>query len=236
MKVSGEPNGGFGPVPWTVRDIAKAIALVILFVIPASFVIGLLVLAFGGSTDNWVLFGLLGVALYGFMLLTVWRLSVVKYRCGWDALGFRSFNVKRTSILAAVVIGAALMINILYDVLITYLGLGPLEPAPVPVEYTEETLNLAALSFLALIAAPVAEEIFFRGFVFAGAWKRLGYGWGASLSALLFALAHFEIRALIPIFFLGLLLVWLYARTRSIWACIFTHSLYNAIALLFVII
>jgi len=234
--VSGEPNAGFSPVPWTVRDIAKAIAVVILLLILASLVIGLLALVFRESLDNWALLGLLGIALYGFMLLAVWRLSVVKYRCGWDALGFRSLNVKRALTLAAVVIGAALFINLLYEVLINYLGLGPLDPEPVPVEYTEGSLNLAVLSFLALIAAPVAEETFFRGFVFAGAEKRLGYAQGAILSALLFALAHVEPGALIPIFLLGLLLVWLYARTRSIWACIFTHSLYNSIALLFVII
>jgi membrane protease YdiL (CAAX protease family) len=218
-----------------VNDIAKAIAVIILFLIPVSFVIGLIVLAFGGSLDNWAFIGLLGIALYGFMLLAVWRLSVVKYRCRWDALGFRSLDVSRASILAAVVIGAALVINVLYGALITYLGLGPLDPEPVPVEYTEGGLNLAALCFIALIAAPVAEETFFRGFVFAGVRKRLGYGWGAGLSSLLFASAHFELQALVPIFFLGLLLAWLYVRTRSIWACIFTHSLYNSIALLFVI-
>jgi len=234
--VSGEPNAEFGHVPWTVGDIAKAIAAVILLLILASLVIGLLSLVFGESLDNWALLGLLGIALYGFMLLAVWRLSVVKYRCGWNALGFRSLNVKRASILAAVVIGAALFINLLYGVLIEYLGLGPLDPDPVPVRYTEGNLNLAVLSFLALIAAPVAEETFFRGFVFAGVSKRLGLRWGAILSALLFALAHIDPGALVPIFFLGLLLVWLYARTRSIWACIFTHFLYNSIALLFVII
>ncbi len=234
--MSGEPNAEFGHVPWTVGDIAKAIAAVILLLILASLVIGLLALVFGESLDNWALLGLLGIALYGFMLLAVWRLSVVKYRCGWNALGFRSLNVKRALTLAAVVIGAALFINILYGVLIEYLGLGPLEPDPVPVRYTEGNLNLAALSFLALIAAPVAEEAFFRGFVFAGVGKRLGFGWGAILSALLFALVHIDPGALIPIFFLGLLLAWLYARTRSIWACIFTHCLYNSIALLFVMI
>lgn len=234
--MSGEPNAEFGHVPWTVGDIAKAIAAVILLLILASLVISLLALVFGESLDNWALLGLLGIALYGFMLLAVWRLSVVKYRCGWNALGFRSLNVKRDLTLAAVVIGAALFINILYGVLIEYLGLGPLDPDPVPVRYTEGILNVAVLSFLALIAAPVAEEAFFRGFVFAGVGKRLGFGWGAILSALLFALAHIDPEALVPIFFLGLLLAWLYAKTRSIWACIFTHFLYNSIALLFVII
>ena len=234
--MSGESNAEFGPVPWTVRDIAKAIVVVILLLILASFAIGLLALVFEESLDNWALLGLLGIALYGFMLLAVWRLSVVKYRCGWDALGFRSLNIKRATRLAAVVIGAALVINLLYGVLINYLGLGPLDPEPVPVEYTEGNLNLAVLSFLALVAAPVAEETFFRGFVFAGVGKRLGYARGAILSALLFALAHVEPRAWVPIFLLGLLLVWLYARTRSLWACILTHSLYNSIALLFVIL
>jgi len=234
--MTGEPDTLLGPVPWTIRDIVRAIVLLIFLLILASFVIGLIILAVGESLDSWALSGILGIALYGFMLFTMRRLTVVKYRCGWDALGFRSFNVKGASVLAVIVIGAALVINLLYQVVVEYLGLGPLEPPPVPVEYTEGNLNLAVLSFLALIAAPVAEETFFRGFVFTGIWKRLGYGWGAILSALLFALAHVEPEVLIPIFLLGLLLAWLYVRTRSIWACILTHFLYNSIALLFVII
>jgi len=200
------------------------------------FAITYLILAVRGELGGWAYWVLSGIALYGSMLLAVWRLGMVKYRCGWDALGFRSLDLRRALILAAKVIGAALVINVIYGALIHYFGLWPLEPDPFPERYTEEGLSLAALGFLALIAAPVAEETFFRGFVFPGMGKRFGYGWGAMLSALLFALSHFDPGALVPIFFLGLLLVWLYVKTRSVWACILAHSLYNSIALIFVII
>jgi len=96
------------------------------------------------------------------------------------------------------------------------------------------------LSLLAVLVAPFAEEIFFRGFIFSGIGNRYGYGWGAILSALIFALVHvltlWQLGVLVPIFLLGLLLAWLYMRTGSIWPCIFTHFAYNTIALLFVVI
>ncbi|MCK4964736.1 MAG: CPBP family intramembrane metalloprotease, partial [Dehalococcoidia bacterium] len=73
--------------------------------------------------------------------------------------------------------------------------------------------------------------------LFAGIGNRYGYGWGAVFSALIFAMAHLmQPGAFLPIFLLGLLLAWLYMKTGSIWACIITHSVYNSLALVFMLI
>ena len=125
-----------------MRDIAKAVAVIILLLIPASLVIGVIGLAFGDSLDDWALLSVLGIAIYGLMFITVWRLSVVKYRCGWHALGFRSFDLRRASISAAKVISVALFIGLVYGVVMDYLGLGPLEPEPVPVEIVDNGLTV----------------------------------------------------------------------------------------------
>lgn len=236
-KVLEEPTPEFGPVPWTVGDIARGIAVVIALFIPFLFAVMLgavLILGWEGVSHHFVILVLLsGLVLEGVMLLAVWRFSVVKYRCSWKALGFRSFNLKRALILIAVVLGASLLVNFLYEMLITSLGMEP--PSTLPPEFTQTGVSLAILSFLAILVAPFAEETFFRGFIFSGIGTRFGYGWGAVLSALLFSLAHLQLGALVPIFLLGLLLAWLYLKTHSIWTCIFTHLAYNSIAILLVV-
>mgnify|MGYP006173701285 CR=1 FL=1 len=51
---------------------------------------------------------------------------------------------------------------------------------------------------VALIAAPVAEEVFFRGFLFAGFARRYGFWVGALVSAVVFALVHLELARTVP--------------------------------------
>ncbi len=248
------------PIPWTVSDIGKGMVVVIAFLIAIMILtaVGAVAIALSllGSeaflelgpdgvreyiaSDDFVkylvILSLLGtLVLEGAILFVVWRFSVAKYRCGWEALGFRRFNLRDALILILVVLGASVLINYLYAVVVTLIGAESLEPAPLPFDYDPGWASLALLAFVSLIVAPLAEETFFRGFIFAGIGKRFGYAWGAVLSALLFALAHLQLGALVPIFLLGLLLAWLYVRTRSLWACILTHFTYNSLALLFML-
>jgi hypothetical protein len=141
--------------------------------------------------------------------------------------------MKRASILVAVVLLAALLIDYLYSLLMSSVGIEL--PPPVPLEFMQSGISLAIIVLLSVLVAPFAEEIFFRGFIFTGIGNRYGYVWGALASALLFALAHGLLMSLVPIFILGLFLAWLYLRTHSIWTCVFTHFAYNSIALLFLI-
>ncbi|MFA5855087.1 MAG: type II CAAX endopeptidase family protein [Candidatus Gracilibacteria bacterium] len=80
------------------------------------------------------------------------------------------------------------------------------------------------------ILAPFLEEIFFRGFVyrtFAAAWP----AWLASaITAVLFAMMHFQFESIIPLIFLGLLLNYAYQKTGSIWTSMAFHSLNNTLA------
>jgi membrane protease YdiL (CAAX protease family) len=252
------------PVPWTVRDISKGMVVVIAFLVAIMVLtaVGSVVIALsllGSETflelgpegvreyiasDDFVKYlvalSLLGtLALEGMLLLVVWRFAVAKYRCGWEALGFRHFNLRNALILILVVLSAGVLINYLYAVVVSLIGAESLEPpsqpSPLPFDYELGWASLSLLAFISLIAAPLAEETFFRGFIFIGIGKRFGYAWGAVLSALLFSLAHLQFGALVPIFLLGLLLAWLYARTGSLWTCILAHFTYNSIALLFMI-
>jgi membrane protease YdiL (CAAX protease family) len=87
---------------------------------------------------------------------------------------------------------------------------------------------------LAGILGPIAEEIFFRGYVLPGLIKRFGIGRSLLLSSLMFGLFHIDLGAIVPTFVLGLALGWVYLKTGSIWPAIFAHGLHNTVAVLVV--
>jgi len=84
----------------------------------------------------------------------------------------------------------------------------------------------------AVVVAPLGEEFFFRGLLFATA-KRFGWpklGWlGVSF---LFALSHFNAPTMLPLFVLALALTWLYEKTGGLLAPVLAHSLFNVANLL----
>jgi membrane protease YdiL (CAAX protease family) len=81
-----------------------------------------------------------------------------------------------------------------------------------------------------VILAPIAEEIFFRGVVF-NAWLREGGRIYAYIgSAALFAVIHLSLVSLVPIFFLGLALAWVYERNGSLLAPMAMHATVNGIS------
>jgi membrane protease YdiL (CAAX protease family) len=86
----------------------------------------------------------------------------------------------------------------------------------------------------AVIVAPVAEEILFRG-VFCGALRPLGRPVAIGFSAVVFSLVHFSAvpwQVLPALGLLGLFLGLLYERTGSLWPCIVAHLVFNAMNLL----
>ena len=78
-----------------------------------------------------------------------------------------------------------------------------------------------------------AEEIFFRGFFFAGLRSRWSLWPSALLSGAVFGLVHAPTgpTAAIPLAGLGVGLAWLYNKTGSIWPCMLAHCLNNALAI-----
>ena len=251
-------------IPWTVGDLAWGIVLVIVCTILVSIGLGigtvLLVgsdaleelassglsitellseffdlLASEGLLTPWLAIVFVGMLLgEGAFVLGAWRFSISKYKLGWSALGFRSFNMRKGLLLAAGIVLAGLLLSVLYDLLMSQFGE---ESSSLILDFTDTALGLATITILAVVLAPFAEEVFFRGFLFAGIGNRYGYGWGAVFSALIFAIAHLmQPGAFLPIFLLGLLMAWLYRKTGSIWACIITHSVYNSLALVFMLI
>ncbi len=84
---------------------------------------------------------------------------------------------------------------------------------------------------LLVVIVPIGEEVFFRGFVYGGLRDRWGAIPAALASAAFFSIVHLQLVHGLPILVLGVLLAFLYERTRSLVPVIVTHALNNAIAI-----
>ncbi len=85
----------------------------------------------------------------------------------------------------------------------------------------------AAFVLLVGILSPVAEELVFRGVLFAWLRRHVNFWIAGSASALVFALAHGIPDIILPTAMLGLLFAWIYERTGSLWPAMLAHIAHN---------
>jgi uncharacterized protein len=96
------------------------------------------------------------------------------------------------------------------------------------------SIGTIAAGVLIVAAAPVSEEIFFRGFVFGGLRNRLSFPAAALISAGIFGIFHYtgsgSLEVIPQLALLGFALAWVYEETGSIYPTIAIHALNNALA------
>jgi membrane protease YdiL (CAAX protease family) len=79
----------------------------------------------------------------------------------------------------------------------------------------------------AVVAAPVVEELLFRGFLFGILRAKVGPALGCVFASAIFALFHAYPEVIVPIFLVGLVLNLIYIRTGSLFYPILFHMLFN---------
>jgi membrane protease YdiL (CAAX protease family) len=95
-----------------------------------------------------------------------------------------------------------------------------------------DSVALAIFFLTACVAAPMFEEIIFRGFLLPSLTRYVPV-WGAILaSSLLFAIAHLSLSEVLPLATLGMVLGVVYTRSRNLLASMLLHGLWNAGTLL----
>ncbi len=167
----------------------------------------------------------------GLMAVLIWRI-VRPGVISWDAMGLNTEHLGRR-ILQGLVGGVSI-----------FLGAGAigLLLRQVGIEQTQAEMfagmaNVGVAQFVGLllaasIVAPICEECFFRGYVFAALRGRYGRLFGYSGSALVFGMIHFNLPAMVPIILMALGLAFLYDRSKSVVPGIIAHGFNNALALL----
>lgn len=88
--------------------------------------------------------------------------------------------------------------------------------------------NGIVVALAVLVVGPIAEELFFRGWMFRGLRARYGFLWSAVLSSILFGLLHLNPGSILNSFLGGMLYAWLTYQTGSVWPAVVAHSLGNA--------
>ncbi len=92
----------------------------------------------------------------------------------------------------------------------------------------KDNIALALFVVTAAVAAPLFEEILFRGFLLPSLTRYMPT-WGAiALSSFIFAIAHLSLSEVLPLMTLGMVLGFVYARSRNLLASMLLHGLWNS--------
>jgi membrane protease YdiL (CAAX protease family) len=222
-----------GPlVPWRLRDLGLAGAWVLAVGILTIIALGIVFAVVGDTNDDAEIAAILasGLALEGALVGAAAWFSVRRYACGWRALGFRGAVRGGWWVPVAVVLAAWLTLGV-YLLIVELAGLGELMPeSTLPEEFFDSPATVALVGVLAILAAPIAEETFFRGFLFPALRVRWGTFWAALASGLLFAALHFSLGSIVPFTVIGMLLAWAYVFSGSLWTAIGAHFIFNSVS------
>ncbi len=95
-----------------------------------------------------------------------------------------------------------------------------------------DPIALGMFLFTAAIAAPVFEEILFRGFLLPSLTRYMSTWAAIGFSSLIFATAHLSFSEVLPLTVLGAILGFVYARSRNLMSSILLHSTWNSITMI----
>ena len=150
-------------------------------------------------------------------------------------LGLRRRRWKGTDVGAGVAMGVGCVVAGVATIQLTYAIVERITgsaPAPRdPITQFGPSWETAAVA-MALLMAPVCEEILFRGFVFGGLRRRMRFRWAALLSAIPFAALHADPIRLIGLTVIGVMLAGIYERRKTLVASMAAHATVNAVAVI----
>lgn len=161
--------------------------------------------------------------MYGWQAAAAWAFSLRLHGERLSAWGFRR-PTKAFFWTIPLALLAVYAITYFHDLLVHP------ERQEILTRFPRTTTGVALLVLLAVVAAPLFEELIFRGFLFRGLANSWGWVLGAAASSAVFGAAHAQLTIFVPLFALGFALAWVYKRTGSLWTAIAFHALFNAIS------
>jgi membrane protease YdiL (CAAX protease family) len=189
-----------------------------------------------GDPDRALVFSALATGLAFGAATLVWVLAL--HREQFPALGLTSGRPWR-DVAYGLVVGVALYALLIFVVAPLLLFLASLvfgEVVPpnqaellLPPRPDEVEASVAAVG--AVVAAPLGEELFFRGLLFRSLRRRFRFWVSAVVSAAAFGLVH-VLPLLIPLMFVvGIALAYVFERRGSLLASIAAHAAFNVIGI-----
>jgi membrane protease YdiL (CAAX protease family) len=209
-------------VPWSHREAwCGALALILWIVV--VYAVSYLIQRNAIAVDP----GLFTAITEAGLLVPVWWLVIRRYGVGWGVLGLRPFGAGNLGLGCGLMI-MSLLFNAAWAAFLAIFDLrAQVDMVPIFAELSSPWWLLLA----GVVVAPVVEELFFRGFLYAGLAQRYSWRRAAVISSALFALIHLQPLAIPPIFILGYIFAYLYRRSGSIWPAVVMHVATNALGL-----
>lgn len=210
---------------WNAWQALFLLALVNLIEWPLGWLHTTVNIDTGQGVGHFLLVGFGEAVLY----LTVLVLAFVFWGYALSWLGLVSASGR--SMLAGVGCGVILFVGIglLGNYLTKLLGTPPPQSFALAVQGSAHNWELVLLLFLGGVAAPLKEELIFRGMLYPPLRQAYGRGLGIVLTSLFFALLHLDVVRFVPLFLGGVVLAWLYERTGSLWPSIIAHGTWNTL-------
>ena len=232
-------------VPWEPLDSLEVVAALLVGMALAglggSIVASQLGIAESAGLARAVLISAQYLLFVGLALLVIWqRIRAPRHR-KLSVLGLRTGMQRHTVWWGVAGYGVALWLMAALALVGGVAGadFSPMSLAGVGEQFiaaTDRPEALVLLLILICLVAPVVEEIIFRGYVYAGIRRRLPPYAAMIISGLLFGMMHTLESGLAPLALMGVVLAWLYERTRSLVPSIVCHMLHNALVFALLVI
>ncbi len=224
-------------LPWSLPNALGILGLFVGVQISLGLLIQVLSANTFQATPSLFSFFVIIVASHLITWVGVWWVSQRRHRQGYAYLGLGTKPAFKTLIKAILLGLAAQILGVLL------LQLFPPPPdleTPFKRLMNSGALGIGMLTMMAVIMAPLLEEVLFRGLLQPalarwGAWIAIG------ISAVLFSALHaIQLQGYWPgltsIFLVGMVLGWLRHRTGLLWASIACHAAYNGLAIVLLLI
>lgn len=156
---------------------------------------------------------------------------IMKYlTCRWLDFSYRKSNIKNIVCVYTTMLPLIICAALLNNLILKKIGITP-QPSPAITLF----LHLKSRSFILLLFSqialfgPLAEELFFRGFVYRFMRTKFTFIGAAAWTSFFFAMLHQTPQDILPLFSISVALCYLYEKTQNILSPIMFHSIFNTL-------
>jgi len=210
---------------WKISSITIIMTIILMFVC----------LSFLVPIKDSITFQMLSFCLFGLIISTL--ILWINYKKEKLSFGLSIKNLKYviwTPLIYLITIILLLFVGLLNQYLLTNFFDVEIKPQDI-LEKFKELENSFEISIFVIgsaVIAPIYEELLFRGIIFPKLIQKTNFTIALLLSSLIFAVLHFHLSALLPLFVLSIILSITYLYTSTIWASISLHALFNLISII----
>ncbi|HEY3060106.1 MAG TPA: type II CAAX endopeptidase family protein [Chloroflexota bacterium] len=175
------------------------------------------------------------------LLLVLYVRLIWPRALSWQDLGLRPLPLEQVLRVGSITGISVLLLTIVVSLALSRLDLRPNQLEQYTFVRQAGIPGLIVVLVLVAVTAPIAEELFFRGFLF-GVYRRRQPRWLAyAVSVAAFSIAHVmptrmnpqqALGLVIAIVLLGTILTWTYERTGSLYPGMVAHAINNATGVL----